>query len=140
MWKPVKGYEGRYAISDDGQVRSLGRKYVGKFGDIPMPTRTMVLSDHKDGYKVVWLRNGLTHKKFFIHRLVAMAFIPNPDAKDIVNHIDENKSNNTVRNLEWMSNTENLRYYHANRKKSPAKPNDNDEVNQIAAHILAHGF
>ena len=95
----IKGYEGRYQIGDTGQVYSLvSKKYLK-----PM--------DDGRGYLFVHLTNGkgkLKNEK--IHRLVAKAFIPNPDNLPEVNHIDENKYNNCVDNLEWCSVKYNRNY------------------------------
>lgn len=65
---------------------------------------------HPDGYLIVDLRDGETRKQVKMHRLVAMAFIPNPDNLATVNHKDENKTNNDISNLEWMSVGDNVRY------------------------------
>lgn len=104
-WREVKGVIG-YFISSLGRVRSLKMK------------KEIIMSqcDHYRGYKVVWLYIAPgSRKKFFIHRLVAEAFIPNPENKDVVNHRDSNKTNNTLSNLEWMTYGENTRYYYENR-------------------------
>ncbi len=76
----------------------------------------MSLCENWQGYKVVWFRTKTTHRKFFVHRLVAAAFIPNPESKDVVNHIDENKRNNQISNLEWMTGCENTQYYFSKRR------------------------
>lgn len=87
LWKPVPGYEGIYEVSNTGDVR-------GKNG-IRKPQLSW------DGYLFVKLCNNGKEKKFKIHRLVAMAFIPNPGNLKEINHKDENKLNNNVENLEW---------------------------------------
>lgn len=102
-----------YEISNLGRVKSLARKVHMRM----MPERIMVLHSHHNGYKVVWLRKEKTHIKFYIQRLVAEAFIPNPEGKDVVNHIDCNKFNNCISNLEWMTFSENTQYYYKNKNK-----------------------
>lgn len=103
-WKVVVGYEGIYEVSNHGRVRSLVKKEI-----IIMSQYT-----HYKGHKFIYLsKKG--RKKFFVHRLVACAFILNPDNKSLVNHIDENKQNNIVTNLEWMTDGENTRYYWARK-------------------------
>ena len=103
IWKDIPNYEGKYQISNLGNVMSLN------FANKHFP-RLLKLKNHKDGYKLVGLSNGQTGNKTFlaVHRLVAQAFIPNPEHKEQVNHIDGNKSNNTVSNLEWVTPKENV--------------------------------
>lgn len=107
IWKPVPGYEKFYEVSTFGRVRSLphlvkthrGNAYVEEMyeGRLLKP-----LPNHK-GYEMVALYTGTgkKHKKFFVHRLVAEAFIPNPANLPHINHKDEVKNNNRVENLEW---------------------------------------
>lgn len=93
IWKDVQGYEGKYIVSSDGQVYS-------------MITKRMLHPSVCKGYAVVSLYHGGSVKNCKVHRLVAAAFLPNPDGKPTVNHIDENKLNNRVTNLEWATNDE----------------------------------
>lgn len=115
-WRDVVGYEGLYEVSDDGSVRSLdrviiyegdnrrvagARKYKGK-------VRRAGLDRY--GYPKLTLTSDSVLKNFTVHRLVAEAFIPNPDNLPTVNHIDEDKTNNNVSNLEWMTVQDNTRH------------------------------
>ena len=93
IWKPVVGYEGLYEISNMGRVKSI------KFNK----EKILFLQKDKDGYLRSGLRKMGKLKKYFVHRLVAEAFIPNPNNLPIVNHKDENKQNNCVENLEWCT-------------------------------------
>lgn len=96
-WRPVVGYEGLYEVSNTGQVINI------KTGHI--------LKQHKDkdGYWVLSLKRD-KYKSYFAHRLVAQAFIPNPDNLPMVNHKDEDKSNCMVDNLEWCDAKYNSTY------------------------------
>ena len=100
MWKDIKGYEGLYEISDKGEVRN----YI---------TRKLIVGDINNfGYYRVKLYKDKKQKTFFRHRLVAQAFIQNPDNLPEVNHIDGDKSHNYKENLEWSSRTHNEREAH----------------------------
>ena len=105
-WKDVVGYEGKYMVSNDGLVKSLYRNKIIK-GE-----KTRV------GYIRVSLYDKTCAKHVSVHRLVAEAFIPNPNKYTIVNHKDENRANNTVENLEWCTQSYNLNYGSRNIKVS----------------------
>jgi hypothetical protein len=98
VWKPVADFEGLYEVSNFGKVRSLYRN--GTNGKCMM-------AHHCRGYERVnlWKNGQLTHK--LVHRMVAEAFIPNPENKPQVNHINGNKADNNVSNLEWVTASEN---------------------------------
>lgn len=102
-WKDIKGYEGLYQVSNTGLVLSL--HYYGG-------NRQRVLSPgkDKDGYLQVCLCKNGECKQFKIHRLVGQTFLVNPNNLPQINHIDENKQNNRVDNLEWCTNEYNNNY------------------------------
>ena len=102
IWKDIKGYEGRYQVSNLGRVRSLKFKSHTRFSKADILTA----SKDKMGYMCV----SLSRKSFKIHRLVAIAFIDNPNGLRCVNHKDEDKTNNKVENLEWCSYKYNNNY------------------------------
>lgn len=102
-WKPVKGYEGLYEVSDHGNIRRIwryGRRWVGTC----KPKQT------KDGYLETTLYKGGKQTFIRTHRIVAQAFCENPQNKLEVNHIDGNKQNNRADNLEWVTSSENQKH------------------------------
>lgn len=108
IWKDILGYEGLYQVSNYGRIKALER-YV-KHSENAMRLRKeliLVPVNRGDGYYVVSLCNGSSRSRI-IHRLVAQAFIPNPENKPQVNHKDGDKSNNSLDNLEWVTVSENI--------------------------------
>ena len=113
IWKPVFGYENYYEVSNKGNVRSIGNFQMCNGGKRPICCLNKNV--HKQGYLSVRLYKDKKQKTFFVHRLVAKAFIPEQKEKLFVNHIDGNKSNNNVENLEWCSRSENIMHAYKNR-------------------------
>lgn len=110
-FKPVQGYAGIYEISNMGRVKSLSRVVERKDGNTRVTEDRIILPFlTKCGYHQIVLCKDGVRKKHYIHRLVANAFIENPNKLPIINHKDENKLNNRVDNLEWCSAYYNLRY------------------------------
>ena len=109
IWKDIDGFEGIYQISNYGRVKALP-KYTFSRG-YPQLRKEKMLKPYYTGkcrnYLTVSLSDG---KQYKIHRLVAQAFIPNPHNYPVVNHKDENPSNNAVTNLEWYTHQYNIRY------------------------------
>lgn len=99
MWRPIPGYEGLYDVSSSGEIRSLFRY-----------KRVLKPSVQKNGYATVELFKNKKSKRLLVHRLVALAFIPNPKGLPQVNHKDEDKLNNSASNLEWVTAKENMNY------------------------------
>jgi hypothetical protein len=110
IWKDIPEYEGLYQVSNFGEVKSLSKPrnvfnscYIAK-------ERILKPALNDKGYKVVVLTKNKKHKTFRVHRLVALAFINNYESKPQVNHIDGNKLNNNIENLEWCTNGENEKH------------------------------
>lgn len=106
-WRDIKGYEGKYQISNAGHVKSLLTWSVSKRKFEPKE-RMMCPTSNGNGYLLITLSNRGKRKNKYIHRLVAEAFIENPENKSSVNHKDYDRANNTVKNLEWVTVKENV--------------------------------
>ena len=100
IWKPIKEFEGYYEVSNMGRVRSLNYKRTGKEKILKN------IGDYKGYLEIVLTKNG-KQKQFKVHRLVAEAFIPNPENKPCIDHINTVKSDNRVENLRWVTYKEN---------------------------------
>ena len=106
VWKDIIGWEGKYQVSNLGRVRTLNYKRTNQI---------RIMSGVTDirGYKCIAFREGgagSRQKHFMVHRLVAQAFIPNPEGKPFVNHRDGNRKNNNASNLEWCTREENEKH------------------------------
>lgn len=121
IWKPVTEYEGLYEVSNLGRLRNRH----GKVLKIPL---------NHTGYPRIELWRQGKMKHFYVHRLVALAFIPNPDALPQVNHKDEDKQNNRVENLEWCTQAENLNYGAHNDKVALANRNHPSKSKAVACY------
>lgn len=107
LWKDIEGYKGLYKISNIGRVRSKERYNLrGKL--IKSKIRKPFINNN--GYLRVNLSKKNLTKNYSLHRLVALHFISNPDNKEQVNHIDGNKQNNCINNLEWVTASENMKH------------------------------
>ena len=110
IWCPIEGYEGLYEVSSLGNVRSLNYNHT-KLKKIMKPREIK-------GYLIVSLCKDGKQKNIAVHRLVAEAFLPNWFDEPQVNHIDEDKTNNNVNNLEWCDSKYNINYGIRNKKVS----------------------
>lgn len=100
IWKDINGYEELYQVSNFGNVKSLNYRNTDE---------EKILKNRKDkgGYLRVFLCKNKKRKYYLIHRLVALAFIPNPDNKPCIDHINTDRTDNRVCNLQWCSHKEN---------------------------------
>lgn len=111
-WRAVSGYQGYYEVSNYGRVRSLPRCSIDKLGRIHCQLGNILhqYNSRSKNWKQVVLRFDGKYKNMQVHRLVAEAFIPNPENKPQVNHIDGNPENNCISNLEWVTPKENTQH------------------------------
>ena len=114
IWRDVEGYKGKYQVSNKGRLKSFHDNNV----------KILNYSFDKTGYTRITLTLKEVRKYFALHRLIATAFIPNPENKPFVNHIDGNKRNNCLENLEWVTPKENSQhaYKHGLIKKGCENP------------------
>ena len=110
-WRSIEGYEGLYEVSNTGRVRSVDRYVVDSLGHRKFYKGKVLIPVKSNlGYLLVSLCCNGKHKMFLVHRLVAQVFIENPDNLPEVNHLDEDKTNNRVDNLEFCDRSYNINY------------------------------
>lgn len=117
-WKDIKNFKGLYQVSNLGNVKSLDKEINNwKSGKCIRKGKILKMQIHKTGYGYLLLhKDGKIHH-LFVHRLVAQEFIPNSNNYKEVNHIDGNKLNNKVSNLEWCDRSENMKHAYKNGLK-----------------------
>lgn len=127
VWKPIEGYEGLYEVSNLGMVRSL---WFRNNHALVRRDKIMSATDNGNGYKIVGLRtpSDVRRHNYYVHRLVAAAFVPNPNGYAVVDHIDHDRANNTAANLQWLTQKENVRRSkHLMRKPKNFKTNTGEK-------------
>lgn len=118
IWKDIEGYEGLYKVSNFGRIKSLIHYDV----ENGYKKKEHIINGWINrGYMSVSLSKNKKHKNFYIHRLVAIAFIENKNNKPFINHIDYNPLNNHVNNLEWCTQKENVNWSKIHMKKPRKK-------------------
>lgn len=121
IWKDIEGYEGLYQVSNMGNVKSLTHFRNNGSGGYIQKSKILKFGKNGKGYLSVNLCKFGYSKQHSIHRLVAEAFIPNPDNNPEVDHIDTNPSNNMVENLRWVTHKENCNNPFTKEKQSYSK-------------------
>lgn len=124
IWKPVEGYEGFYEVSDRGNIKSLHRN----------PSSNRALIKNKSGYIQVNLSGKGKIVMKYVHRLVATAFLENINRLPTVNHIDGIRDNNNLSNLEWCSQSQNIRHaFYVTKNRSMV--GENNPANKLSNEI-----
>lgn len=134
-WRDIKGYEGLYQISDDGQVKSLGNGNSSNSKE-----KILKSADNGWGYLFVYLCKNGKMKKYYVHRLVAEAFIPNPSKLPQINHKDENPLNNCVENLEFCDASYNINYGMRNKRVAEKMTNNEKTSKPVKQFDLRGNF
>lgn len=146
IWKDIDGYEGLYQISDLGKIKSLQRwkpnhNQTGFTGTFKL-LEEKILKPKVDrkGYLFVELHKNGKSKHYKVHRLVAKAFIPNPDNKPQVNHINGNKTDNKKENLEYCTNYENQKHAWLIGLQKPRISEKNPKAKKVIQYDLQGNF
>ena len=143
IWKPIKNYENIYEVSNLGRIKSLSRTIKRKDGK-PLKIKEQILKGSKDtkGYIQVELKKDGKRYIKTIHRLVAETFIENKNNKEQVNHIDGNKENNCVYNLEWVTCQENIQHAWLNNLKvaSYGENHPNHKLNEEQVKYIMKNY
>jgi len=130
IWKAVLGYEGYYEISNWGNVKSINRTIITSIGHKnKLKSKLLKYCIDKGGYFNVGLSKNNKTKRYLVHNLEAKTFIPNPENKPTVNHIDGIKTNNYIDNLEWATISEQA--IHALKYKLRVMPNNGRNIIQL---------
>lgn len=137
IWKDIEGFEGLYQVSNWGRVYSLGGRTMGRMNNRYKNKPRIIKSYMRNGYEHVLLKKEGKQFHYKIHRLVAIAFIPNPNNYPFVNHKDENKLNNNVENLEWCTAKYNLNYGTHNDRMKMTKSRKPIAQFSLDGHLMA---
>lgn len=131
-WRPINGFNGLYEVSTAGEVRSIVTDHS---------RRTCILKPHeKNGYLAITLYSKNCSKHFYIHRLVAQTFLPRVEGKNEVNHIDCNKFNNSIENLEWCNRKENLEHSYVHGLKRQGELHGCHKLTEKEVQDIRHEY
>lgn len=139
QWKDIEGYEGIYQISSLGRIKSLPRTfYSGKNHHIKKtyPEKMMKPKRYETGYLYIDLCANSQVKRFKIHRLVAKTFIPNPENKPCIDHINAVRDDNRMENLRWVDNFENMRNPYTRSAQARNKTGDKNPMMKYCRPVL----
>ena len=135
VWRPVKGFEGRYEVSDQGRVRSVSRWVKTAFSDRWSEGRVLKQQTLPNGYKSIQLLKDKKYHLTMVHRIVAEAFVPNPYNLPCVNHKDECKTNNSAINLEWCDKKYNTNYGTGKYRKTEGYRRPIEQLTLEGSHV-----
>lgn len=128
-WYPVPGFDNAYMFSDYGRIKTFKRKGNSK-------TRIKKCRIDNTGYVYTNIQYNGVHKTIKPHRLIALYLIPNPNNKEFVNHMDLDKLNNHISNLEWVTPSENAIHYHCNTTKPTWNKGKRGSETKLNKHII----
>lgn len=132
MYKPVKGFEGLYEISEFGEIRSVDRMVGGKSGSTwKRKGKKLKPQTNQNGYAMVNLRKNGARKTMTVHRLVATAFLPNPENLPEVHHKNHDPRDNRLENLQWVTSAE---------QKDEHWKSAMSKVKSVRLHVIGHGI
>ena len=138
VWKPIPGYEGYYEASTFGNIRSVDRILNCPWGEVyPAKGKPKAICKGKDDYLFAGLSKGNRKRLIPVHRLVALTFIPNPDNKPQIDHIDGDKTNNRVENLRWCTAKENNNNPITRKRKSEIKWSE-ERNRRVSQGLMGH--
>lgn len=121
IWRDLEDYEEFYEVSSLGRVKSKPREAKGPNGTVrPLKPKIIKQGKNNRGYHKIELYKDGIKKTVLVHRLVALTFIPNPENKEQINHIDGNKSHNYIENLEWNTQSENMKHSFDTKLREPS--------------------
>jgi hypothetical protein len=140
IWKDVSNYEGLYQVSNLGRIKSLERKINRKHSTTMLLKEKILKQQNMNGYKFVRLSKNNIIKQHFVHRLVAIAFIKNPNNYNEVNHKDEKTNNNYVYNLEWCTHKYNMNYGTINQRRSKTETKTKKNGKKIIQYDINNVF
>lgn len=128
IWKDVEGYEGLYQVSNKSRVRSFAKYDSG-----------IIMKQTKEGcgYLQIQFKKDGKIKHYKVHRMVAKAFIPNPENKPFVNHINGIKTDNRIENLEWVTSSENLKHAHRIGLKIPQQLGKSGKLHHRSKPVIS---
>ena len=141
IWKDIEGYAGLYQVSNYGNIKSLSRVVKNAYGIHRTEEKILKPQMKKKGYFQIQLSKDGKQKHYQVHRLVALAFVPNINNYPCINHKDENKSNNHVNNLEWCTHEYNTNYGTRNKRASEKrKGSKNPKAHRVQCSTTGKKF